>query len=107
MAAAHHKRASNISREGTRDSDVAHSNRCRRWQHSSSDIVAELQPVSCAKATRVRQPRAQPRTLRQSIVSGALRQSRSNSLMLVFARVRSSTRLTITAQAVAGLNPAH
>jgi hypothetical protein len=38
--------------------------------------------------------------LRQS--ADATDQSRSNSLMLVLARVRSSTRLTITAQAVAG-----
>src|SRR5262245_22296354 len=92
---------SNIARQGKLDCDVVHGE-----VHRSSPVsrgTARARAIG-AIDRRTLSPgciqTAPVSPLRQS--ADATDQSRSNSLMLVLARVRSSTRLTITAQAVAG-----
>src|ERR1700752_191118 len=76
---------------------IAH--RRRIWRNCRALIVAKPRARAIGAIDRRTLPRLYSDGIRQSDAEG---QSRSNSLMLVLARGRSATRLTITAQAVAG-----
>src|SRR5262245_52051773 len=69
------------------------------WRNSIALVASKPRARSIGAIDRRTLTRLHSDCDRQAVATD---QSRSNSLMLVLARVRSSTRLTITAQAVAG-----